>query len=112
MDREHFKMYGPGIYLFFEFLWKLSLLFLVLTLISLVPMIYNYLQGDRYSNSVSSLNVFVGRLSISNFYGNKPSQSTAQQISGTKVPKLISCGADLVSCFLVMVFYFYWTNKS
>ena len=75
-------------------------------------MIYNYLQGDRYSNSVSSLDVYVSRLSISNFYGNKPSQNSAQQISSTKVPKLINCAADLLSCFLMMVFYFYWTKKS
>lgn len=112
VDREHFKMYGPGIYLFFEFLWKLSLLFLVLTVISCVPMAYNYMQGDRYRNSVASLDVYVGQISISNFYGNKPGQTSAQQISDTKIPKLINCVSDLVSSFIVMVFYFYWTRRS
>jgi hypothetical protein len=35
-------------------MWKLSLLFFVLSLISLVPIIYNYTSGNRFSNSVSS----------------------------------------------------------
>ena len=77
-----------------------------------MPIIYNYLQGDRFTHSVSSLDVYVGQMSISNFYGNKPSQNSAQQISSTKIPKIINCATDLVSCFLLMVFYFYWTGKS
>jgi Na+-driven multidrug efflux pump len=105
-------MYGPGVYLFFEFLWKLSLLFLVLTLISFIPIIYNYLQGNRFSNSVSSLSVYISEVSISNFYGNNPLESSTQQISSTKVPKLINCATDLLNCFIVMIFYFYWTGKS
>ncbi len=105
-------MYGPGIYLFFEFLWKLSLLLLVLTIISLIPVIYNYLQGTRFSNSVSSLDVYIGKISISNFYGNDPTKDFTTQISKTKLPKLINCITDLLNSFIVMIFYFYWTNRS
>jgi len=75
-------------------------------------MIYNEVKGDRYNNSVSSLAVYIGQVSIANFYGNKPGQDPTQQISNTKTPKIINCAADLLSCFLVMVFYFYWTGKS
>jgi hypothetical protein len=45
---DHFKMYGPGIYLFFKFIWDASMLFLALTFISLIPMIYNYVEGNAW----------------------------------------------------------------
>ena len=88
------------------------MLFLVLTLISLLPMIYNYLQGTRFTHSIDSLDVYISRVSISNFYGDDPSLSLTEQVDNTRIPKLINCISDLVSMFLVMAFYFYWTAKS
>jgi hypothetical protein len=56
-------------------LWRLSLLFLVLSIISLVPTVYNYLEGNYFSNSISSLEVYIAEISIANFYGGDPKKS-------------------------------------
>lgn len=75
-------------------------------------MIYNYLSGTRFAHSIDSLDVYISRVSVSNFYGDDPSLTLNQQVSNTRIPKLINCVCDLVSMFLVMVFYFYWGGKS
>ena len=84
----------------------------MLTVISLVPIIYNYVVGSRFANATPTLSIYISQVSIANFYGNDPSKSSQSQISNTKIPKLVNCISDLAICFAVMVFYFYWTNKS
>lgn len=61
-------------------------------------------------NSTESLSIYVSRVSIANFYGDDPTKTTDEQINETSTAKLINCISDLVCCFLVMVFYFYWTT--
>jgi hypothetical protein len=51
------------------------MLFLVLSLISIVPMVYNYIEGSRFSNSVQSLDIYISEVSISNWYGNDPTRN-------------------------------------
>lgn len=60
-------MYGPGIYLFYRFILEASILFLILTTISIMPMVYNFLQGNAYNNSGTSLSVVVTRFSLGNY---------------------------------------------
>lgn len=64
VDLSHFKMYGPGIYLFFSTLRDISLLFLLLSIVDLSPMIYNFVMGSTLTYSGTSLNVVATRFSI------------------------------------------------
>lgn len=48
-------MYGTGIYLFFAFLWEVSKFFIMLSLISVVPIVYNYVEGNAFTYSETSL---------------------------------------------------------
>ena len=57
-------MYGPGIYLFFSSLWDLSILFFFLSVIGMLPILYNYLLGTTLLYSGSSLSVIVTRMTL------------------------------------------------
>ena len=43
-----FKMYGIGIYLFFSFVWDVTKFFLLLSILSTLPIVYNYMQGNTF----------------------------------------------------------------
>ena len=52
------------------------MLFLVLTIISLVPIIYNYVVGSRFSHATPTLSIYISQVSIANFSGNDPSKNS------------------------------------
>ena len=88
------------------------MLFLVLSLLSLLPIIYNYIEGDRFVDARPSLDIYLSKISIANFYGDDPSVTNANLINNSSKPKMINCITDLVISFIVMVFYFYWSHDS
>lgn len=106
VDLEHFKIYGPGIYLFFHFMKKVSILFLLLVLCSILPIVYNYLNGTALSNFTSSNNTYFAKTSIANF------DSSTTTTDNSKNQKLFNAVPDLVICALILIFYFYWSYRS
>lgn len=106
VDISHFKMYGPGIYLFFTFLWEVSILFIILSIIAIMPMVYNTVQGTSFVNSASTFNVQVTRTSIGSFASsNEPYNTSIQH-------KLFNVIPDIVSSVVFLAFYFHWYYKS
>ena len=66
MDLEHFKIYGSGIYLFFSFLKSLTFVFLLMSIVELVPVIYNYLQGTALSTMTASTTYYFAKTTVGN----------------------------------------------
>ena len=106
VDKSHFKMYGPGIYLFFTFLWDASILFIILSVIGIMPMAYNSVQGTAFVNSASTFNVVITRTSIGNFVYNNEAYNTSIQ------HKLFNVIPDIISSVIFLAFYFFWYYKS
>ena len=103
-------MYGSGIYLFFAFVWDATKLFFILSLISLVPIIYNYLSGNALEDRESSLDVYITKTSLGNY---QYSTMTGNDIENTSFQhKLINVIADIVACIVFLGFYFFWNKKS
>lgn len=95
-------MYGPGIYLFFKFLKRTAIFFLILACISLIPSIYNYLQGSALSTYKSSSNIYFAKTTIANF-----SSSTSNDYD-----KLMNTVSDIVIALGLLAFYFDWLLQS
>ena len=79
VDVDYFKIYGVGLYLFFSFLKKICFLFLVMSFIELIPMIYNYVEGTAFVNASDSLQYLVARLTVGNQTSEKLNYSTSTQ---------------------------------
>ena len=62
----HFKAYGPGVYFFFLFIKMLMWLFFALTMIVILPMIYNFVDGSSFSDSIGSFKVVITKFMIGN----------------------------------------------
>jgi hypothetical protein len=86
------------------------MLFLIISIISLLPIIYNYMQGDRFADARSSLDIYISKISIANFYGDDPSVTDANLVHNSSKSKMVNCITDLVISFIVMVFYFHWSH--
>lgn len=63
-DLEHFKVYGPGIYLFFSFLKSLTYAFLAMSVVKLAPCLFNYFQGNGLSNLSLTVNYYFAKTTI------------------------------------------------
>ncbi len=100
-------MYGPGIYLFFSSIWDMAILFLILSIIGLIPMIYNTVLGTTLIYSGSSLNVVAIRMTLgAHEYTSTSDYNTSIQ------HKLVNVISDIVSCVVFLAFYFYQVSKS
>jgi len=78
VELGYFKSYGVGIYLFFSFVWEVSILFFILSLISISTITLNYLKGNSFENSDGSLKYFVARSSIGSYSYVENSSSSYQ----------------------------------
>lgn len=97
-------MYGPGIYLFFNFMKNLVLAFLLMSIIELVPIIYNFFSSNGLTNSTSSASYYIALTTIAAYDSSSDNQSTRDKYLNT-IP-------DLVVCVIFFIFYFYWLHKS
>jgi hypothetical protein len=102
-DREHFKKYGPGVSLFFEFQRTFINAFFVMAILSLVPTIYNYLTGPVMSAKGSSLAYYIAMTTIGNF-------STSNS-NYTETNKYVNVITDMVVMLVFIVTYFYWLRR-
>lgn len=104
MELDHFKMYGPGIYLFFNFMKSLTVAFLLMSIIELVPIIYNYFSSNGLTNLTSSANYYLALTTIAAYNSSSDNHSTQDKFLNT-IP-------DLVVSIIFFIFYFYWLHKS
>jgi len=102
-DIEYFKKYGPGVSLFFEFQLSLIKTFLVMSIISLIPTIYNVIVGPVMSSKGSSLAYYVSATTIGNF--------SSTDSSYTQWNKYLNVIPDMVLMLVFITFYFYWLHK-
>ena len=103
-DLEHFKMYGPGIYLFFAFIKRLMLAFLLMSIVELIAVIYNYLEGNGLKNISITYNYYYAKTTIASFDTSAPDYSQGD--------KLLNVIVDMVVVLIFLIFYFYWLYKS
>ena len=83
-----------------------------MSLISILPMVYNYVAGIALSNVSDTLAVYLARLSIGNHKGVAPESATAAIVAQSLQHKLINVIPDLVNACLLFIFYLYWHRKS
>lgn len=102
-ESDRFKVYGPGICLFFEFQKSLINTFLIMSLVSLVPLVYNVLRGPVMGSKGSSLSYWIAASTVGNF--------DSQNVSYGSVDKYMNVIPDIVATFVFVVFYFYWLHK-
>ena len=102
---DHFKNYGPGIYLFFLFLKKTILLFSILTLVELVPMVYNFVQGDNFDTSGANFQTYIIKFMTGNLIKDDNGK-------GELSDKLLNAIPSMVSAVVFFIFYFYWKNTA
>jgi len=104
VDLNHFKMYGPGIYLFFSFLKSLSLIFLMIAILSLIPCLYNYSYGNYSFRKDTSPSIYFTKTTIGNF-----DSSTSLNMNRDKLYNVIPSMLIILS---IVIFVFYWMQKS
>lgn len=103
VDLEHFKIYGSGIYLFFSFLKSVTVVFGLMSIVELIPIIYNYAAGGALSNMTVSLNYYFAKTTIANFSPSTSSYPTQD--------KLMNVICDMICIFLFISFYFFWLKR-
>lgn len=111
VDVEYFKKYGPGIYLFFTFTKKVSILFVIMALIYMVGIVFNYYKGTGFSSMVSSLGTYLAQTTVGNL-NSTPQAATSLDATSSKNYKLFNAVPDLAASFLFLLFYLYWEYKS
>lgn len=103
VDLEYFKIYGPGIYLFFSFLKNVTVIFFLMSIVQLIPIIYNYIAGNGLSTLTISLNYYFARTTIAAF--------SASTSTSPSQDKLINVVSDMFCILIFIVFYFFWLNR-
>ena len=74
-----------------------------MSMVEMVPILYNYLYGNGLQNQTTSLSYYFAMTTVANFDSSKSSYITAHKYLNT-IP-------DLISTFIFIVFYFYWLRK-
>lgn len=107
----YFKMYGVGIYLFFSFLKHAFVVFFILTIFSVVPIVFNGVNGNMFRKSENSLSVLLTKSSLGSYkYSLMPSETNSYYLSiGYKV---LNVSFDLLACAVFLGFCLYWEKKS
>lgn len=101
-DVEHFKIYGVGVSLFFEFQRYLILAFFIMSLFALIPTIINYVSGSNIVGQGTSLAYYFAGTTIGNY-------SVASKYSPSF--KWVNTITDMVVIYIFIVFYFFWLLK-
>jgi hypothetical protein len=104
VELDHFKMYGPGIYLYFNFMKSLTVAFLLMSIIELIPIIYNFFSCNGLTNLTVSANYYLASTSIAAYDSSSDNHSRQNKFLNT-IP-------DLVVSIIFLIFYFYWLHKS
>ena len=88
---------------------KVCILFFLMSLVELIPMIYNYSQGSALANEGNGLQYIITRLTIGN---QAITKNTRISENTTLQNKLFNVIPDIVLSTMFFVFYFYWERKS
>jgi hypothetical protein len=101
-DVKKFRQFGAAPYLYFLFIKKCLLLFLVLTLVSLIPMLYNRIAGTAYASTAWGVNVAFARATIGAHTSSAPNHYQA---------KIINLLTTAISLFALLSFWIYWKHQ-
>ena len=93
------KVYGPAVFLLFSFLKKMIKLFAILSVISLILIIYNISSGDTFASKINQSAILFARASLGAFNNSQNSQKK------TKVLYEVIIGVNIVILFS---FWIYW----
>lgn len=101
-DIKELRLFGAGPYLYFLFIKKCVLLCFVLTLVSLIPMVYNRIAGTAYVSTAWGFNVFLARATLGAHTSSSPNHYEA---------KLINLVSTAISLFVLVCFWVYWKHQ-
>ncbi len=105
-------MYGPGIYLFFKFTRTIAMVFAIMAAISIIPITYNYVEGERFNNVEISAQTILSKMSIASHYGTNPEESSSERITESQRNKLMNAIPDMIVTLIMLAFYLYWSYSS
>jgi hypothetical protein len=93
------KAYGPAVFLLFSFLKNIIKLFVILSVISLILIIYNISSGDTYASKINYSAILFARASLGAFNNSQSSQRRTK----TLYEVIIAVNILFLFCFWV-----YW----
>lgn len=96
-------MFSPGIFLFFSFLKKVSILFALLTFVYMFPLLYNYLNGGGFQYAASTFQTAIARMTV----GNQHNDGSTQE---NTIDKLFIMLPDSIGVALFLGFCVYWSK--
>lgn len=76
----------------------------MMSIVELMPIIYNYCSGSGLSDLTVSVNYYFAKTTIGNF--------STSSTSYKKFDKLINVISDMVCILIFIVFYFFWLYRS
>lgn len=98
-DIKQLKAYGPAVFLLFSFLKKIIKLFVVLSVISLILIIYNISSGDTFSSRINQSAILFARASLGAFNNSQHSQNKT---------KVLYEAIIAVNMLILFCFWIYW----
>lgn len=99
-----------GIYLFFSFLKHAAVLFGILTVFSIVPIVFNVTKGNTLQHSASGLNIYLTKTSLGSYKYALMTVPNAYELS--IIYKDLNVAFDILACAIYLVFCLYWEKKS
>jgi hypothetical protein len=63
-DISAFSIFGPSVFLYFEFMRKIIILLVLLSLVSVIPIVHNTLKGEAYSTSAFGITAALAKTTI------------------------------------------------
>lgn len=105
MGLEFFEQYGPGTYLFFEFARRLSILFCVMTVLTIPALVSNYLGGGLVGTTAGTTKMYFMQFSISNQAPSGSPQEVERNYYLVAIP-------DVAYSLIMFVFLLHWASFS
>ena len=93
------KIYGPAVFLLFSFLKKIIKLFAILSVISLILIIYNISSGDTFASTINQSAILFARASLGAFNNSQHNQ---------KKTKILFEVIIAVNMLILFTFWIYW----
>ena len=75
-----------------------------MSIVELMPILYNYCSGNGLSDLTVSINYYFAKTTIGNFSTSSTSYQNAD--------KLINVISDMVCILIFIIFYFFWLYRS
>jgi hypothetical protein len=87
------------VYLYFQFLRKIIIVFIILSVLSLIPISYNAIHGTTYSSTAYGINVAFAQTTIGAYTFDDSSQTNSKTVNIV----IIS-----LNIFILFAYWLYW----